>query len=29
MQGMILGDAPRFDWIIEQLAAIEAAVNRT
>ncbi|HXF88079.1 MAG TPA: nucleotidyl transferase AbiEii/AbiGii toxin family protein [Xanthobacteraceae bacterium] len=29
MQGMILGDAPPFEWIIEQLAAIEAAVNRT
>jgi hypothetical protein len=27
MQGMILGDAPPFDWIMQRLAAIEAAVN--
>jgi hypothetical protein len=24
---MILGDAPPFEWIMERLAAIEAAVN--
>src|SRR5690606_219178 len=27
MQGMILGDTPPFDWIMERLAAIEAEVN--
>ena len=27
MQGMVLGDAPPFDWIMERLAAIEAEVN--
>lgn len=27
MQGMILGDAPPFEWIMERLAAIEATVN--
>jgi hypothetical protein len=27
MQGMILGDAPPFEWIMERLAAIEAVVN--
>lgn len=27
MQGMILGDAPSFDWIIQQLAMIEETVN--
>jgi len=27
MQGMILGDAPPFEWIMEGLAAIETAVN--
>jgi hypothetical protein len=29
MQGMILGDAPAFNWIIGRLEAIEAALNRT
>jgi hypothetical protein len=28
MQGMILGDAPAFAWIMEQLAAIEEIINR-
>ena len=28
MQGMILGDAPTFEWIIEQLEAVEAMINR-
>lgn len=28
MQGMLLGDGPHFDWIIERLEAIEAMVNR-
>jgi len=28
MQGMILGDAPEFDWIMEQLALAESAINR-
>jgi hypothetical protein len=27
MQGMVLGDAPPFDWIMERLVAIEAEVN--
>ncbi len=27
MQGMILGDAPAFEWIMETLAEIEAVVN--
>ena len=27
MQGMILGDTPPFDWIMEKLVDIEAAVN--
>lgn len=27
MQGMILGDAPPFDWIMKRLATIEAVVN--
>lgn len=27
MQGMMFGDAPEFDWIIEQLAELEAAIN--
>jgi len=28
MQGMILGDAPAFTWIMEQLALIEGIINR-
>lgn len=27
MQGMILGDAPEFGWIIEQLQTAETAIN--
>ena len=27
MQSMILGDAPPFDWIMEQLVAIDANAN--
>ncbi len=27
MQGMMFGDAPEFEWIIEQLAGLEAAIN--
>ena len=27
MQGMILGDAPPFDWLMSQLAMIEATIN--
>ncbi|MBU2583099.1 MAG: nucleotidyl transferase AbiEii/AbiGii toxin family protein [Alphaproteobacteria bacterium] len=27
MQGMMFGDAPEFDWIIDQLAGLEAAIN--
>jgi len=27
MQGMILGDAPPFDWVLARLAAVEAAAN--
>ena len=27
MQGMILGDAPEFGWVIEQLERAEAAIN--
>ena len=28
MQGMILGEAPRFDWVMEQLRIAEDAINR-
>ena len=27
MQGMMFGDAPEFDWIIERLAELEAVIN--
>ncbi len=27
MQGMMFGDAPEFEWIIDQLAGLEAAIN--
>ena len=27
MQGMILGDAPEFEWINERLQEAEAAIN--
>lgn len=27
MQGMILGDAPKFEWILEQLERAESAIN--
>jgi len=29
MQGMVLGEAPDFGWVTEQLRIAEAAVNRT
>ena len=29
MQGMILGDAPDFSWIIKRLEEVEEAINRT
>ena len=29
MQGMVLGEAPDFGWVTEQLRVAEAAVNRT
>jgi hypothetical protein len=28
MQGMMLGDAPPFDWVIEQLQMAEDTINR-
>jgi hypothetical protein len=28
MQGMMLGEAPPFDWIMEQLQVAEDAINR-
>ena len=29
MQGMILGEPPRFDWVMEQLGIAEDAINRS
>ena len=29
IQGMVLGEAPDFGWVTEQLRIAEAAVNRT
>ena len=28
MQGMMLGEAPKFDWVIEQLRIAEDRINR-
>ena len=28
MQGMMLGEAPKFDWVIEQLRIAEDMINR-
>lgn len=28
MQGMMLGDAPEFDWVMKQLQAAEDTINR-
>ena len=29
MHGMVLGEAPEFGWVMEQLRRAEVAINRT